>query len=156
MLWNIYFAHFQSKMRYGIVVWGGSKESIKILRIQKKVIRMMIGLKKCESCRQKFKELRILTVISLYVLEVLCYAKKYRGSIRENSVIHEHNTRRKNDLHIQPCRTSFQKSVINMGIKLFNHLSTELKQLDDFNQFRKEVKKFLWNKPLYTLEEYFD
>ena len=72
-------------------------------------------------------------------------------------MIREHNTRRKNDLHIQPCRTSsFQKSVINMGIKLFNHLSTELKQLDDFNQFIKEVKKFLWNKPLYTLEEYFD
>jgi hypothetical protein len=23
LLWNIYFAHFQSKMRYGIVVWGG-------------------------------------------------------------------------------------------------------------------------------------
>ena len=34
----------------------------------------------------------------------------------------------------------FQKSVINMGIKLFNHLSTELKQIDEFNQFRKEVK----------------
>ena len=92
------------------------------------MIRMMKGLKKCESCRQKFKELGILTVISLYVLEVLCYIKKYRGSIKENSVIHEHKTRRKNDLHIQPCRTSsFQKSVINMGIKLFNHLSTELK-----------------------------
>ena len=75
----------------------------------------------------------------------------------ENSVIHEHNTRRKNDLHIQPCRTSsFKKSVINMGIKLFNHLSTELKQLDDFNQFRKKVKLFLRNKPLYTLQEYFD
>ena len=98
-----------------------------------------------------------LTVISLYVLEVLCYIKKYKGSIRENSVIHEHNTRRKNDLHIQSCRTSsFQKSVINMGIKLFNHLSTALKQLDNFNKFRKEVKKFLWNKPLYTLEEYSD
>ena len=36
-----------------------------------------------------------------------------------------------------------------MGIKLFNHLSTELKQLDDFNQFRKEVKKFLWNKRIH-------
>ena len=43
-----------------------------------------------------------------------------------------------------------------MGIKLFNHLSTALKQLDNFNKFRKEVKKFLWNKPLYTLEEYSD
>jgi hypothetical protein len=50
----------------------------------------MIGLKMCEPCRQKFKELRILTVISLYVFEVLCYMKKYRGILMENSVIHEH------------------------------------------------------------------
>jgi hypothetical protein len=157
MLWNIYFAHFQSKVRYGIVVWGGARESIKILRLQKKVVRMMLGLKACESCRKKFKELRILTVISLYVLEVLCYMKKYRGSIMENSVIHEHNTQRKNDLHIQLCRTSsFQKSVINMGTKLFNHLSTELKQLDDFNLFRKKVKLLLLSKPLYSLEDYFE
>jgi hypothetical protein len=45
MLWNIYFVHFQSKMRYGIVAWGGSRESIKILRLQKKVVRMIIGMK---------------------------------------------------------------------------------------------------------------
>ena len=157
ILWNIYFAHFQSKMRYGIVVWGGSRESTKILRLQKKVVRMMTGLKTGESCRLKFKELRILTVISLYVLEVLCYMKKYRGSISENSVIHEHNTRRKTDLHIQSCRKSlFQKSVINIGIKLFNHLPSELKQLHDFKQFRKKLKLLLLNKPLYTLKEYFD
>jgi hypothetical protein len=67
----------------------------------------------------------------------------------ENSVIHEHDTWRKNDLHIQLCKTSlFQKSVINMGIKLFNQLSTELKQLDNFNHFRKQVKLFLLSKPL--------
>jgi hypothetical protein len=47
MLYNIYFAHFQSKMRYSIIVWGGSKESIKILRLQKKVVRIMIGLNVC-------------------------------------------------------------------------------------------------------------
>jgi hypothetical protein len=43
-----------------------------------------------------------------------------------------------------------------MGIKLFNLLSTEIKQLDDFNHFRKKGKLFLLNKPLYTLEEYFN
>ena len=46
MLWNIYFAYFQSRLRYGIIVWGGSKESTKILHIQKKVIRLITGLKK--------------------------------------------------------------------------------------------------------------
>ena len=46
VLWNIYFAHFQSKMRYGIEVWGGSKESIKILRIKKKGDKNDDGLEK--------------------------------------------------------------------------------------------------------------
>ena len=117
----------------------------------------MTGLKKRESCKRKFKELGILTVTSLYVLEVLCYMKKYRGSILENLVTHDHNTQRKIDFHIQACRTSsFQKSVINTGIKLFNHLPLELKQLHDFKQFRKKFKLLLLNKSLYTLNEYFD
>ena len=64
-------------MRYGIIFWGGSKESIKILHIQKKAIRLITGLKKRESCKQKFTENRILTVTSPYVLEVLCFIKKY-------------------------------------------------------------------------------
>jgi hypothetical protein len=36
MLWNIYYAHFQSQLRYGNILWRGTKESITILRIQKK------------------------------------------------------------------------------------------------------------------------
>jgi hypothetical protein len=43
-----------------------------------------------------------------------------------------------------------------MGMKLFNQLYTELKQLDDFNHFRKKVKLFLLSKPLYMLGEYFN
>jgi hypothetical protein len=138
-------------------VWGGSGESTKILRLQKKVLRLITGLKSGESCRQKFKEMKILKVISLYVLEVLCYIKKYRSGISDNSVIHEHNTRRRTDLHVQSCRTSlFQKSVMNTGIKLFNHLPPELKRLEDFKQFRKKLKLLLLTKPLYSFKEYFD
>ena len=40
---------------------GGTKESIKALRIQKKVIILITGINKYESFRQKFKENRILT-----------------------------------------------------------------------------------------------
>jgi len=60
MLWNIYFAYFQSRLRYGIILWGGTSEIIKVLVIQKKVISLITSLKKYESCRQKFKENRIL------------------------------------------------------------------------------------------------
>jgi len=139
MLWNIYFSYSQSCLRYGIIFWGVSKESIKILRIQKKVIRLITGLKKRESCKQKFKENRILTVTSLYVLEVLCFIKKYKGSLMQNYMIHEHNTRSKYDLHTEFCNTSlYQKSVINMGIRLYKFLPKEIKKLDNFNCFKKK------------------
>jgi hypothetical protein len=60
ILWNIYFANFQSKMRYGILVWGGSRESIKILRLQKKVVRMMSGLKRANHVDRNSRNLKFL------------------------------------------------------------------------------------------------
>jgi hypothetical protein len=55
MLWNIYFAYFQSQRRYGIIFWGETGESIKVLRIQKRVLTLITGGNKRESYRQKFK-----------------------------------------------------------------------------------------------------
>jgi hypothetical protein len=45
---------------------GGTKESLKALHIQKKVIRLITEINKYESCRQKFEENRILTVTSMF------------------------------------------------------------------------------------------
>ena len=47
---------------------GGHKRKHKNITIQKKVINHRH--KKYESCRQEFKENRILTVTSMYILEV--------------------------------------------------------------------------------------
>ena len=155
MLWNIYFACFQVRLRYGIILWGGAKESVKALRIQKKVIRLITGLKRLESCRQKFKENRIITVTSMYILEVLCFIKKHKGDLKKNCEIHEHNTRTQYDLHTQPHNTSvLQKSVLHMGIRLYKQLPLRIKNLDKYSQFRREVKATLLNNTFYTLEEY--
>ena len=113
VLWNIYFAYFHSRLRYGIILWGGAKESVKALRIQKKLIRLITGLKRFESCRQKFKDNRILTFTSMYILEVLCFMKQHKGDLKKNCDIHKHNTRSKYDLHTQPHNTSLlQKCVL--------------------------------------------
>jgi hypothetical protein len=79
----------------------------------------MKGVNSRTSCRPIFKELRILTVTSLYVFEVLYFCQKYNLYSTINSDLYEYNTRRRDDL--PNCNTStFKKSVINMGIKLFN------------------------------------
>ena len=86
--------------------WGGAKVSIKALRIRNKVIRLITGLKRLESCGQKFKENAILTVNSIYIFEVLCCIKKHRDELKKNCEIHDHNTRSKHDLHTQSHNTS--------------------------------------------------
>jgi hypothetical protein len=105
---------------------GGPKESIKALRIQKKVIRLITGLKRLQSWRQKFKENGILTVTSIYILEVLCYIKKHRDDLKKNCEIHDHNTRSKYDLHTQSHNTSqLQKKCAAYGCQIVQTIALE-------------------------------
>ena len=76
MLRNIYFTKFQSLISYGIILWDGERDSVKVLRIQKMVPHTIQGLYKRESCRLIFKELKVLTVTALYIFGVLIYIKK--------------------------------------------------------------------------------
>jgi hypothetical protein len=50
----------------------------KIFRIQKRVIRSMVGVNSRTSCKQLFKEIKILMLTSLYIyiLEVTSFIKK--------------------------------------------------------------------------------
>ena len=76
--------------------------------------------------------------------------------MKHNLEIHEHNTRKRHDLHIQHCNTVlYQRSVINMGRKLFNKLPIQIKQLDNFKSFKREVKTFLIHNSFYTIDEFF-
>jgi hypothetical protein len=45
-IWNAYFAYSESRLRYGIMFWGGDGKSIRIFRLQKKVIKLIAGVHK--------------------------------------------------------------------------------------------------------------
>ena len=79
MLWNIYFAYFQLELRHRIMFWGGDRKSAKIFYLQKKLIRLIIGVQKRESCKRLVREFQIHTLASMYILEVLCFTKNVSG-----------------------------------------------------------------------------
>jgi hypothetical protein len=91
---NIYFTKFHSLLQFGILLWGGAgcELTTRILGIQKRVIRSMAGVSVGTSCRQLFKELNILTLVSLYILEVICYIRKHHQVVELNPNIHTYNT----------------------------------------------------------------
>jgi hypothetical protein len=82
LLRSIYFGKFQSLLQYGIIFffWGGgvAGDSSKVLEIHKRVLRIMNGIDKKESCRPIFKDSGILAVTSLYILEVISYIKSIK------------------------------------------------------------------------------
>ena len=81
---------------------------------------------------------------------------KYKGDLKHNCEIHEYNTRSKYDLHTQPCNIFLlQNSVLHVGVRLYKHVPLKVKKkLDNFNQFRKEVKSMLLNNSFYTIKEF--
>ena len=156
---NIYFAKFHSLLRFGIVFWGGSGSelSMRILRIQKRVIRSMVGVSSRTSCKHLFQELKILTSVSLYIMEVICYIRKHHQIVELNTDIHVYNTRRKMDIHIKLHNTElYKRSVINMGTKLYNKLPSYIKGFDSYKIFKRELKAFLLMHSLYSVEEFLD
>jgi hypothetical protein len=57
-------SYFHSLMTYGIIFWGNSTHSIHVLRLQRRVIRIITNSRPRDSCRQLFKQLGILPLIS--------------------------------------------------------------------------------------------
>jgi len=65
------------------------------------------------------------------------------------------SSRMKHDLHIHHCNTVlYQKSVINMGVKLFNKLPLQIKTLYNSKTFKRAVKTFLISNAFYTVDEF--
>jgi hypothetical protein len=46
---TIYYSYFHTIMVYGLPFWGSSTESVKIFKLQKRVIRVMVGYKSNQS-----------------------------------------------------------------------------------------------------------
>jgi hypothetical protein len=103
----------------------------KILWIKKWVVRLTAGVNPRTPCRQLFKELNILNIVSLYILEVISYLRRHHQFVELNSNVHAYtyNIRRKRNIHIQSYKTDlYKRSVINMGSKLYNKLPDYIKE----------------------------
>jgi hypothetical protein len=61
-----YYSYFHSLMTYAVIFGGNSSFSMQIFRVQKRIIRVMSGLRPRDSCRDVFKEWGILPLQCQY------------------------------------------------------------------------------------------
>jgi hypothetical protein len=153
----IYYSYFHSILSYGIIFWGQSAYSIRIFRLQKRILRIMMGYKNRVSCRELFINLKILPLPSQYIYCLLQFVVKNRELFSTNNEIHSFRTRQHQNLH-QPSAnlTKYQNGVYYMGIKLYNSLPAFIKQESkNYNKFVPRLKQFLCENSFYSLEEFY-
>jgi hypothetical protein len=110
------------------------------------------------SFHEFFKKLYILPLYSQYIFSVLLFIVKNRPLFNTNSDLHNFRTRISHDLHPSTANlTLFQKGVRYLGVKIYNHLPSALKQLsNDVHKFKTALRGFLLANPFYSLEENFN
>lgn len=150
-----YFALFEAHVRYGIAVWGNSSitNTKRVLVLQKKAVRILAGLGPRESCRTAFKQLNVLTVVSLFILETALHAK--RQNLQRGTDLHNYNTRRANNLVLPIHRlTLYEKQPTYLGAKFLNILPEEVKNVHCEKKLRNNIIAWLHQRPFYTVDEF--
>lgn len=153
---NYYYAQVYSRLKYGICFWGLSTMAEEVFKTQKRIIRCIAGIRGQQSCRPFFIKYKILTLTSIYIMEVLVYVFNNKNSLERNNSQHNHDTRNKDHFKTPANRLEItKKSHISVGIKLYNSLPEHVKLSTNVNSFKKILTKFLSEQSLYSIEEFF-
>lgn len=151
-----YFSFFQSIVIYGIILWGNSCHVNQVLLLQKKAVRVISGSSFKAHCRPLFVELRILTVINLYIYYVLIHTKNKILDLKCRNQMHLHNTRNSSNLFIPYYRLSKSlNSYEVIGHKLFNKLPSNLQNLPN-PKFKQSLYNWLLHNPFYKVDEFIE
>lgn len=123
--------------------------------LQKYAVRIVCGLSRRDSCRDAFKNLKILTLSGIYIYEACIYAYKNKNIIRANRADHRYDTRFRELLLPESHSSAFyQKTCAYNSCKFYNSLPVDIRDAQNIAVFRRRLKQYLVDKCCYTLQEY--
>jgi hypothetical protein len=68
-----YFGCFHFVLEYGMIFWGNSANVDKVFELQKRIVRIMAGVRSRCSCRGLFKRLDISPVPCQYIFSLMTF-----------------------------------------------------------------------------------
>ncbi|KAG8264246.1 hypothetical protein J6590_014532 [Homalodisca vitripennis] len=101
-----------------------------------------------------FRELGLLTLPCLYILEVDLYCRLKCELIRGKN-FHQHGSRGRDNFRVEQHRTAaFKHLPSQVGVGLINRLPLGIKQLNETKKFKTRLKHFLMSKAFYSTDEF--
>lgn len=154
-LLKVYYAFVYSTISYNIILWGQASEVSRIFIQQKRIIRIIFNLDYRESCRETFLKYRILTVVSIYLLNLLSYIHINKNNLTRNGYYHNYSTRGRDNIYLcQHKHEYYKKSPIYAGSRIYNSLPDDLKNITSQIIFKNKLKKLLLCRSFYTINEF--
>lgn len=152
-----YYAFAHAWLSYGVILWGNSTSVQDLLILQKKCIRIITNIKQTDSCKPYFRDLKILTLPGIYILESCKFVKAHPDFYSKiGDVPCRYESRSKNNLLLQTTSklALHQKGPYPMLIKIYNKLPDHMKNEPNNNKFINTLKKYLVANAYYTVNEY--
>ncbi len=154
-LHTLYSSIVQSHINYGLLVWGNSKFSSKLTKLQKRSIRIINGKPYNYHTEPLFKSSEILTLQDQYTLNVLIFMhqlkyNKLPRSFDQLTYFHPENrlnTRQQNLANCYRFRTTFSSQLpFHQLPRIWNRLEVELHDITYLNSLKKQVRMKMINK----------
>jgi hypothetical protein len=78
----VYYSYFHSIMTYGLIFCGNSYYSNTTFRLQKRTIRIIVGIRDRDTCREHLRKLKILPLQSQYILSLSLFVINNKNHLR--------------------------------------------------------------------------
>jgi hypothetical protein len=124
----IYYAYVHSIMPYRIIFWASSAHSSWLIKIQKRIVRIIMKARNTDSFNHLFRLLNILQFYSQYMFSMSMFVVKNMDIFILNSDIHNIHTRPGSG-HLTYKLVKVQKGVFYSGITIFTNLPHNGKNL---------------------------
>jgi len=150
----VYYAYIYSHLTYGVIFWGCSQTSEVVFKTQKSIIRTMLHKNQATPSKPLFIQLNILPLPCIYILHTLLFIK---NNIHKFNVLnsYHHYPTRNNLLLYPPHKTSaFEKNPSYQGVRLFNKLPPQIRNISCSKQFKTKLMEFLFENMFYSINEF--
>lgn len=144
-------------LSYANLIWASNYVSPlqRLVILQKRAVRMIVGASRTEHSQPIFKDLNLLNLKQINTLQIalLLYSyshnllpASFEGYFTLNSKIHEHYTRGAELYRPIKTRTNMRKfSIKSAGPRIWNSIPVEIRNAKNKFIFKKSLKIFLLN-----------